>query len=467
MGRAKLLLLCHLLYTSNARCEVGNAHLRRWVKSREQTHRMIVLGLSSFWISERVRSSALRSPCSGATRADGQRRPPNDADDPTFKRRKRCGGAWRAFLREQATSNLRRAAEEYRNLGLAERGRLREIGAAATRDGRAGRAEGTSFGLSRREAERRHKQRLAFARIQRFSAEMAGVSVDAVLALAAQDTDPALMSVQLCRHSRALAATERATLDDDVRAIQSFQEANNNVVAATIIAAAPTLAPIAHSVCAVPPAMEGIVVASLAADASARAADAVLHWSTVLRHTRSERLSNAARDHWVGAHELVCSTGDGEAFVPPEDEAPISPCFRAGVCICSADGRRLHTFRNIVLQCIKRACPRGDIDRRHALTSQEVFIKFECMPLAPDGQGDPEAQAFWGMEPIWGHVSEMSLSPYIPQMQAMRDISNTDEAIFANPFGDEIALKATVCGTLFQHTACVTRAAHVMLVLLR
>ena len=206
-----------------------------------------------FWISERVRSNAGRSPCGGAARADGQRRPPHDADDPAFKRRKRCGGAWRAFLREQATSNLRRAAEEYRNLGPAERERLREIGVAATRDGRAGRAEGASFGLPRREAERRHKQRLALARIQRLSAEMAGVSVDTVLALAAQDTDPALMSVQLCRHSRALAATERATLDDDVRAIQSFQEANNNVVAATIIAAAPTLAPIAHSVCAVPP----------------------------------------------------------------------------------------------------------------------------------------------------------------------------------------------------------------------
>jgi hypothetical protein len=134
---------------------------------------------------------------------------------------------------------------------------LRDIGAAATRDGRAGRAEGTSFGLPRREAQRRHKKRLALARIQRVSADMAGVSVDTVLALAAQDTDPAQMSVQLCRQSRALAATERATLEEDVRAIQLFQEANNNVVAAKIIAAVPTLAPIAHSVCAEPPANGG------------------------------------------------------------------------------------------------------------------------------------------------------------------------------------------------------------------
>jgi hypothetical protein len=103
---------------------------------------------------------------------------------------------------------------------------------------------------------------------------MAGVSVDTVLALAAQDTDPAQMSVQLCRQSRALAATERATLEEDVRAIQLFQEANTKVVAAKIIAAVPTLAPIAHSVCAEPLAMEGSFVASLAADASARAADA-------------------------------------------------------------------------------------------------------------------------------------------------------------------------------------------------
>jgi len=88
------------------------------------------------------------------------------------------------------------------------------------------------------------------------------------------------------------------------------------------------------------------------------------------------------------------------------------------------------------------------------------------MPLSPDGLGDPEAQAFWGMEPIWGHVSEMSLSPYIPQLQAMRDISNTDEAILANPFGDEIALKATVQGTVCHDTTCVTRAAPLMLVFL-
>jgi hypothetical protein len=165
VGRAKLLLLCHLVYTSNARCEVGNAHLRRWVKSREQTHRMTVMDLSSFWISERVRSSGGKSLCSGATRADGQRPPPQDTDDPAFKPRKRCGGAWRAFLREQATSNLRLAADAYRNLGLAERERLRDIGVAATRDGRVGRAEGTSFGLPRREAQRRHNKRLALARI--------------------------------------------------------------------------------------------------------------------------------------------------------------------------------------------------------------------------------------------------------------------------------------------------------------
>ena len=72
-------------------------------------------------------------------------------------------------------------------------------------------------------------------------------------------------------------------------------------------------------------------------------------------------------------------------------------------------------------------------------------MKITCMPLGPDGHDNPEALEFWGMEATWGHVAEMSLSPYTPQIQAMRDISNTDEARFANPFDDEIPLKASTC----------------------
>ena len=374
VGRAKLILLCHLVYTSNARGEVGHAHSRRWVKSREQTHAMTAMDLSSFWISERVRSDAAKGPCNGAAGSGGQYRPPRDTSGPALKRRKRCGGAWRAYVREQATSNLRCVAEAYRNLPLAERERLCEVGRAATRDGRAGNAEGTAFGLRRREAERRHKKRLAAARIQRLSADMARVSVSTVLQLAEQDNDSASMSVKLRMYSRALAETERSTREEDVRAIETYLAANNNVVAASILAAVPQLAPVAHCLSAEPLASQGCVVARLAVDASARAADAILLWADSQRSARgTANIHKVARDHWVGLHAQVCSPCDGEDDAPLDDERPTSPCFRAGLCICSVSGRKLHTFRNFVLEAIKRAFPRADVDRRRSLVSQRCL----------------------------------------------------------------------------------------------
>ena len=56
-GRARTLLCCMLIYFSNFRCEVGFAHFRRWVCSRNETHCIDLADLDSHWLSGRFRSS--------------------------------------------------------------------------------------------------------------------------------------------------------------------------------------------------------------------------------------------------------------------------------------------------------------------------------------------------------------------------------------------------------------------------
>ena len=136
LARAKVFLIALMVHFSNMRLEVGNAALRRWVMQRVQTHKLSLADLSAEWTASQFRTQmptpqVVHAPDADAAGPEGGARASGS-----------CGGPWRAYVRQQASSDLRAVAERYRALGPAELEALREEGTSARDAARRGVAEG-------------------------------------------------------------------------------------------------------------------------------------------------------------------------------------------------------------------------------------------------------------------------------------------------------------------------------------
>ena len=148
-GRMSLLMLATILQVQNSLCENNNAWIHRLLNSRVQAKPMGLEDLNVAWLAHVAKRQS-----AGIVRAKKIKQEPTM---PHKRQRKRgAGGAWRAFVRENASTDLRRVGELYRNLDDDERSRLRAEGAEATVAGRSG----YSFGPKRRTAVRAHAVRI-------------------------------------------------------------------------------------------------------------------------------------------------------------------------------------------------------------------------------------------------------------------------------------------------------------------
>lgn len=73
---------------------------------------------------------------------------------------------------------------------------------------------------------------------------------------------------------------------------------------------------------------------------------------------RRGNLQAAFLAEWGRANRLVGASATDSAQSPPP-EVPESPCWKAGRCLHTASGKKLHSFRNSALQALKTAMRMG------------------------------------------------------------------------------------------------------------
>ena len=294
---ARLVLHAMMVFTENARCEVAHANLRR-LATRTQTHAITPQDLGVAWAG--MQSS------SGASVGTDAAPLVTEPETGVARPRGGSGGAWRAFVREQATSDLRRVAALYRRLGDDERSRLREVGRAATEANRAGTSGDTSFGPKRRTILRRNNQRLAFARLQSLDKEVdTNLELERLLDVAvATEHSPQATSRQLSTLARDVRRWERERDRADSAAVARYAEEHTVAAVKDLVAAAPELGVVADAVEAVP-VWSGCRAVRVKPSATVKDAYALKAWASDMysRHN----FGAAAERAWEAQHRLISS----------------------------------------------------------------------------------------------------------------------------------------------------------------
>ena len=438
LARAKVFLIALMVHFSNMRLEVGNAALRRWVTKRVQTHKLSLADLSAEWTASQFRvqmpapqvvpvpETDAAVPEEGGARASGS-----------------CGGPWRAYVRQQASSDLRAVAERYRALGPAELEALREEGAQARDAARRGVAQGTSFGPKRAEIARATRQRLAESRLARLDGAVGKLSVDTVLAVA--DTlarSPSEVVKELRAMNKLANRAEREEEESDRLALVEYDAEHSARYREQLVPHAPHAKCVAESLVAVPASSDHPVV-ELAPERTASVVDSMFAWEQ--DHLRKTNLLSTSAAVWERLHNIVPAKAVSEATMEddeePAEEYPLSKCWVAGVCLCTPDGKRLFRLRNAWLRILKQACPRLNPEHKELLARGRVFCKVILTPVFADGS--PRDALFWGTDPVWFQIARMQFSPYTPRLHRMLEIAPEDEQFeMANAAGDETVLKA-------------------------
>lgn len=113
--------------------------------------------------------------------------------------------------------------------------------------------------------------------------------------------------------------------------------------------------------------------------------------------------------------------------------------------MCSSSGRRVWTFRNLVVKAIKARFPPHTNERSDLLQGSKVICRLCPKPIGGDADGE-DISLFWGLEPRFLHLAEVALSPWSFWVQELTEVSDEGEIVSANASEDETALKARAEG---------------------
>jgi hypothetical protein len=101
----------------------------------------------------------------------------------------------------------------------------------------------------------------------------------------------------------------------------------------------------------------------------------------------------------------------------------------------------LQVLRNRILRLLKIEFPKSSHFKRGLLQHSQVVIRLLFEPVcADDGHDVDEVAEFWGVQPRYYHLSDMSFNPYEPMLAECYEC-NEEERDLANVLGDELALK--------------------------
>jgi hypothetical protein len=450
-ARHSLLLLAHILAVQNALCENNNAWIHRRLNSRVQTNPMTIEDLNVKWLAHVTRRRVDSSGFQPASARETESHKADSDPGPCAKRRKRCsGGAWRAFVRECASTDLRRVGELYRNLDQDERDRLRSDGQAATAASRDGSVIGTSFGAKRRDAALWNARRVSKSMISHLVDADVKDAAEGVIALS-RDSGLSVsdMTIRASQLESALAAQRLDTARAEADSIMAFRRDNANNVRNSFCTTVPRLAGTSEHFHALPSQL-GVDIAELDQCAAVRDAVTLQTYFKSLRK-RDLELSKGIEAFWKA---LSCEvTGDDAQPIADslrrtidegDDDADEtwrpSKCWQAGICVCSPRGKKLLSLRNAFLSVTKLAFPAGS-DYRKAFVSGHMFCRVSFRSSSPTGVDDLE---MWGVGDALFHFCLVSLSPYDCLLHRVCVITDEGLRAEANPAGDETAVQVIV-----------------------
>ena len=428
---ARLVLHAKLVYTENARCEVANANLRRFA-TRTQTHAISPQDLGVYWAGMQSSNGAVADDdavCKAAENETGSAR-----------RRGASGGAWRAFVREQATNDLRRVGELYRCLGEDDRLRLLEAGKAATEANRAGTSDETCFGPKKRTITRHTSRRLAAARLQSLDEGVdTSLELERMLDVAvAAEYGPQATSRRLSALVRDVRRRGRERERADLAAAHQYAAEHTAAAVGDLVAAAPEIGKAADALEAVPVCSR---FRALTVKPSAAVHDAYALKAWVSEMSARHNFGTAAERAWEAQHRLISS--DELTTLPSDSESEsgedvVSPCWIANFCACSSRGKQVHRMRSAFLDVIKTTFPKSKPWIRDLLTDGMIVAH---VSMTMPGWADEPTCTDLDSRPIVWHIDSMSYKPYEPYIHAMTS-PLPEEIVLANPFGAELPVKA-------------------------
>lgn len=425
-GKAAITLVCLLGHTDTARIECWHAFARRLVvKLGAQSRRPDFRDIAARAAAQRCKHRQQQSQSTGASeQVPAASALATEETQRSKKSRTGAGGEWRAFTsrRLRDGQSMSGAGQAYKSRTPEEAEHDRAEGAKATALARTGLP---AFGPTKRQQSREHITNLAVAfdrqhgRVDDSFLERpaSAAALAGVRALAPKSYE------ELCRivrkAERLVSTAREAEEAKRSNALQVFVQGPGRQRLLGLAGRA-GLGELVDSLHLLPfCAHDGVGRSSHLRFSSARAREAASAISSTSAYPPS--FAGALDASWG----FVCRPVYEEDWHGPEAAADMeTPCWRAGVCICSARGKSLFKFRNRLLAALKRLCPRGT--REHdALCDGHVVLRLRGKPMANKGvadwfgDSDDEQLRESDVETLFWHVSLLVLSPFVPVFQPM------------------------------------------------
>ena len=355
-----------------------------------QTHPLSLPGLSSQWVFQQYRRAAEQGEAPGGVSPDepnkssaaaGRKKSRKTARakaEQTREQRAGHGGAWRAWLRLRsrkfAGMSMKEMADDYiraKRDNTNEYKKAQRMGAAATAEGKRSGMHG--FGGTKAQA-RRSKQSLRHAclalQFKALDDNQAGKSL--ALAAFSRCTDATLadtLSVARRVH-RIQRRQERDRLQEGEQAVSAYRSSQQ---AAQVLRAVQQALPELAGLPMVPePSSYGDhLVVQMPGE---RDLGAAVDWANA--NSQTSGLATRLEHHWDLLHQTIMH----DSCPPVEKAASQTPCFLAGVCVCSDEGKIFHRVVNRFLEHIKAVCP-YKTQRRDDLANGCMIVRLIGRPL--------------------------------------------------------------------------------------
>lgn len=409
-----LLLMAKMLRMTIADVECRHAAVRRLL-TRVQAKQFDLEVAGAHWVAQRLRRRradhvTLGAPSASTTPAGTEQEEEEEKESNAAERKVRAPGLWRTFVAletagQSGSPDLSVLAKRYHELTEAELERSREVAVAVARARRAGDTS-QSITMTTRERARAMQDRRDEVQVQRVPASI----VDPELHRKFQD-ELHMLGQSLCdvlrlaRKDCMLAERKKKHVEEEERLTLQKFGADKGPSAQDLLLGKPSPSPVAliscfRSPCSILPTFR---MTPNIPDVALKVA------SHLKREAKVTNLRAALHKWWVGKHKFV--EHDNCPAIANDKADPPSQCWRAGVCLCSPEGKTLRLFGQKIMKAMKATFKRGTAEWQSLRSGFVVIAVRGREALAEAGEPPLEEQ--------WWHMCFVSASPYEVTFQDM------------------------------------------------
>ena len=430
-----------LLRVDISHIESRHASVRRFLTAGSvQTHAMAMPFLSALWTFQQhrtshtyhgsrfgVRQKTHKRPGTRAkAKAKASARRKTNAGDRV--QRRGFGGAWRAWVRRYCNGPFRQwdLAAESRRYQAAKRARAPEyleaerVGKEAAQLGR--RTSRHGFGG---QASQIRRSMFALRKMHEhlslgYGSQDAANRTIAVVARSVAAGCTISESLSAARYGKRVAAAHSRVAEEKLHMSLAEYEGNaGGAIVQAVRQACPELQGL--PLAAVPSTVGHHVRVELPSEQELAGC---VSWAS--QHAHSSGLAVRLEKQWESLHVPI-GASDAPSVSQADDADAESPCWKAGLCLCSDSGQRLHRrvvrFLNYMKAIARARVGFRDDLRGGFLAVRLVGMKTDYESLISDGDGLVER---------WYHIGLHYLSPYEPSFMAVEEVADPLE-VDANP----------------------------------